>query len=1168
MTAVELLAELESLGVELQPAGDDLRFRAPTGTLTPERRKALARHKHELISLLRRRGLAAPSDPPRLVPATDQRHEPFALTDIQQAFWIGRRTSSDVADVPGHTLLELEIPGLDAEHLRTALRLLVARHDMLRTVVLPDGRQQLLPEVPEFETEVVDLRGAGDPVGRSRAVRERYARRSFASGRWPLMSACLVLLDGSRTRLLLAIDLVIIDAWSLQILIRELLQLHADPSLRLPPLELSFRDWVQYDQAFQRSETYRRDLDYWRGRIPQLPPAPQLPLADGTSARSTATFARHTGRLGADLWNRLKERGRNAGLTPSVVVMAAFAEAIREWSANPSFTLNLAIFNRPPLHPQIQAVVGNFTSNVLVAADRTDGTFRSRAQHLQERLAEALEHLSVSGVRVLREAARMDDRALPPVMPVVFTSLLTESAAGRPLRLHEHGEIVNGLNQPPHVWIDHQVYEDADELISHWDVVEGLFPPGLTAEMFGAFMALLRDLANGEAAWDRPGRVLLPPVHLHVRAAANATEGPLPDQLLPELFTARVPDRAAEPAVITSHEVLSYAEVERRSRAVAHWLRARGVRPGTLVGVVMNKGWEQVVAVLGVLRAGAAYLPIDPALPGRRMRFLLENGRVRLALTQPWADDRVDWPDGIQRMTIARATGNGTAQAEEPAPLTEPVQTQRDLAYVIYTSGSTGQPKGVMIPHRGAVNTIADVNDRFAVAASDRVLALSNLGFDLSVYDVFGPLGAGGALVIPDPDGLQDPAHWIDLMERERVTIWNSVPALMEMLVEYLEGHRRRPAGRLRLVLLSGDWIPLTMPDRIRKHFPDAQVISLGGATEASIWSILHPIEAADPEWRSIPYGRPMRNQRFHVLDHAMEPRPSWAPGHLYIGGEGLADGYWGDEEQTRQRFVRHPRTGERLYDTGDLGLYRPDGTIEFLGRDDFQVKINGHRIELGEIEWALTLHPAVRTAVAGTVEDASGHKRLVAHVVADGATGDADWRVFLRERLPDYMIPTHIVVVEALPLTPVGKVDRRALPVPDALRQTHTTVPPGTETERELVRMWEELLGVNDIGVSDSFFALGGDSLLATRFAARLSSELEVEFPVRTVFDEPTITALATVVDGIRAKGSRATSRPIRRLPRGTADLAATLGVLRDKRGDETAASPSRPSSADDSHG
>ncbi len=321
----------------------------------------------------------------------------------------------------------------------------------------------------------------------------------------------------------------------------------------------------------------------------------------------------------------------------------------------------------------------------------------------------------------------------------------------------------------------------------------------------------------------------------------------------------------------------------------------------------MEKGWEQVASVLGVLASGAAYVPIDAALPKDRLWHLLHHGEVQFVLTQPQFETALEWPETIKRLTVEGSSLSGS----DDQPL-DPVQRPEDLAYVIYTSGSTGLPKGVMIDHRGAVNTILDLNQRFRVNSEDRVLALSSLSFDLSVYDVFGILAAGGAIVIPNAADLRDPAHWADMVARHRVTLWNSVPALMQMLVEYTEGRGQPLARDLRLVFMSGDWIPVALPQQIRALKDDIEIISMGGATEASIWSIIYPIEAVPPSWKSIPYGRPMVNQTFHVLTEALEPCPVWVPGQLFIGGIGLAKGYWRDEEKTRASFIDHPRTGER----------------------------------------------------------------------------------------------------------------------------------------------------------------------------------------------------------------------------------------------------------------
>jgi acyl-coenzyme A synthetase/AMP-(fatty) acid ligase/acyl carrier protein len=425
-----------------------------------------------------------------------------------------------------------------------------------------------------------------------------------------------------------------------------------------------------------------------------------------------------------------------------------------------------------------------------------------------------------------------------------------------------------------------------------------------------------------------------------------------------------------------------------------------------------------------------------------------------------------------------------------------------------------------MIEHRGAANTVADVNRRFGISEADRVLALSSLSFDLSVWDLFGVLGAGGRVVLPDPAASRDPAHWHELVLREGLTVWNSVPALVELYVEHLERHGEPWPGHLRLVMMSGDWIPVGLPARIRGLGSQAGLISMGGATEASIWSIVYPIGEVDPAWKSIPYGRPMTNQTFHVLDDRLDPCPDWVPGQLYIGGAGLARGYWKDEARTRASFFTHPRTGERLYRTGDLGRWLPDGTIEFLGREDLQVKIQGYRVELGEVEAALARHPGVRDAVVAAVGEARGHKRLVAWYVADARQGDvgpADLRTWLEARLPDYMVPLLYVPLEALPLTSNGKVDRKALPSPESSRpvpREDRFAAPRTPAEQRMVRLWETVLRVPRVGVHDELFELGGDSMLALRLLAEIEKDFGRRLPLAAFFQDATVERLAALVE------------------------------------------------------
>jgi amino acid adenylation domain-containing protein len=934
---------------------------------------------------------------PTLTPAPDQRYQPFPLTDIQQAYWIGRNEAFELGNVSTHGYREIEVTGLTVTQVEQAVQRLIDRHEMLRVIVQPDGQQRILSEVPPYKITRLDLRhfSAEQTALQLNEVRNRLSHQILPTDSYPLFDIQAVLLDSNKIRFCVSFDVLIGDAWSFQQLGQELAQLLQNPNLELPPLSLSFRDYVLAERSWRHSVAYQRSVDYWQRRLPALPPAPDLPLAQSPSAISDPHFTRRSGKLDASLWQALKQQASQYQLTPSGLLLAVFAEILAFWSRSPQFTLNLTLFNRLPLHPEVNQIVGDFTSSMLLAIDcSSQDAFTLRAQQIQAQLWQDLDHRYVSGVEVLRQLARRQQQTTQALMPVVFTSILSptgnsssRSSTDLPSNVNWRSEVVYSLSQTSQVYLDHQVAEVNEALIFNWDTIDDLFPSGLLDQMFAAYTHLLEQLANDPTCWNSQP-LLIPFTNL---STPESTETfPQSDRLLHDLFLDRVTLHPDHLALIAPQHRFTYQELADRAHQLAYYLHQQGVSAQNVVAVVMEKGWEQVVAVLGILMAGAVYIPIDPDLPAERRADLLQQTEARYILTQSWLDTTLTWTSSISRLSLDQlllhpSTVWASGESAEPLVSTAMLDgdgqnripqssaTPTDLAYIIYTSGSTGRPKGVMIDHQGAVNTILDINHRFQVGISDRILALSSLSFDLSVYDIFGSLAAGSTLVLPDAKLVKDPSHWAVLIREHQITIWNSVPALMSLLLQSLDSAASLP---FRLVLLSGDWIPLSLPDRIRQCCDDTTVVSLGGATEASIWSIFYPITEVHPTWNSIPYGRPLSNQQVYVLNHALNPCPTWVTGQLYIGGKGLAKGYWRDPDRTNASFIIHPELG-RLYRTGDLGRYLPDGEIEFLGREDFQVKLNGYRIELGEIEAALQQHPAIQAAVV-----ISMNQRLVAYVV------------------------------------------------------------------------------------------------------------------------------------------------------------------------------------------
>jgi amino acid adenylation domain-containing protein len=988
---------------------------------------------------------------------------------------------------------------VDPAALGAALQRVAARHEPLRTrfPATEDGRPvMLLEEVGEIPLATAEA-GSDDAAG---ALVDAFVAEPFDLAAGPVARAMLITIAPDEHVFALAVHHIAADGWSTELLLGEVLAcLAGEP---LPDLPVRYRDFA----AWQRARPTAQDVAYWREQLAGVAPL-ELPTDRPRPPVPTHAGAAHEFSPGPGVLDEVFRLGRKARATPYMVLLAAFAILLGRRARQDDVTIGSPTAGRP--EPELDDLVGCFVNMVAMRVDTSgDPTFVELLARVRATAGHAFAHQELPFERLVTELNVPREVSRSPLFQVVFSMQSYE--ADRPS--------TPSLTVTDDVALSYRVTRFDLELHTAGDgdflavYNTALFTADSIARMGAHFCVLLEGIAADphapissyellteqeraqRALWNDTGADLGPEGCLHVPVEAQA---------------ATAPDH---PAVIHPGGALSHAEVDRRAEHLAAQLIASGVGRGDLVAVVMERGWEQVVAVLGINKAGAAYLPVDADLPERRRHELVERGGCTVAVTQPALHARLTWPDGL---TIRPVTAeSGSSAPDCPA---EP----DDLAYVIFTSGSTGTPKGVMIEHRAALNTVRDITARFRVGPEDRVFALSALSFDLSVYDVYGTLAAGAALVMGGPAEDKDPAAWARTVADRRITVWNSVPALVELLVEHAE-REGADLTSLRLVMMSGDWIPPTLPDRIRALAPDAEVVSLGGATEASIWSIFHPIGDVDPSWTSIPYGRPLANQRFHVLDRGMCDVPVGVPGDLYIGGVGVATGYWKDPERTAAAFVTHPRTGERLYRTGDLGRYGPDGVIEFLGRADAQVKIRGYRIELGEIEAHLTRHPEVAECVV-TTHGTGTAAQLAAYVVAGpGHVPDpARLRSHLAAALPAYMVPTSFVPLPRLPLTANGKVDRARLPAPEAPVGRETgRVPPRTGPERAVHAVWADVLDLADpgidLGIDDDFFELGGHSLLAIKVVERLRRAAPggTAIAVMDLFTHPTIRRLAAVLD------------------------------------------------------
>ncbi|MFF0570452.1 amino acid adenylation domain-containing protein [Streptomyces sp. NPDC004041] len=1059
---------------------------------------------------------------PVLVPDPDRAHEPFPLTDVQAAYHTGRDPRFTLGGVGTWHYTEFDGTDVDLDRLEGAWNTLVRRHGMLRAVV-EDGHQRVLPEAAALRIPIVDVPD-GDAAQALAGLRARLSQQVRDPARWPLFAVEAVRYrtagDTSevRTRVGIGLDYLVLDALSITTLYAELNALYADPDHELPPVDVTFRDYLTGRSA--DPEATERARTHWRARLAELPPPPALPFARDPATLEAPVFTRRRLNLPAEEWQAVKRDAARHGLTPSTVLLALYAEVLAAWSGTEALTVTLTLFNRRDVHPHIHRVLGDFTS-LSLAGHRRDGlSWLAAAVALQRRQAEDLDHADVPIDWLLREFGRRTG-TVDAAAPVVFTSAvgvgdatLAEPGTGFPAK-------VWGISQSPQVCLDNQVTEESGDLVVTWDAVEELFPDGMLDAMFGAYERLLRYAVAGE--WETPLPDLLPASQYERREAAarEAALDPVVPRPLHEAFFARASSAPDRPALVTTAgEEVTYGALADQALRVAAALGDEDVRPGDLVAVTLPKGPEQIAAVLGVLAAGASYVPLGLEQPATRLDRVRATAAFRVVVGS-WPASGAVGPHPLS-----------FAETQKNQPLPAPYETSpQALAYVIFTSGSTGEPKGVEITHAAAWNTIADINARHGITADDRVFALSAMDFDLSVYDVFGLLAAGGSLLLPTEDQRREPARWPGLIDRYGVTLWNTVPALLDLLLDADEQEGGEGSGRisrLRTALISGDWIGLDLPARLRaRTSPPCAFVAMGGATEAAIWSNTLTVTEPDPRWVSIPYGRPLTGQRYRVVDRAGRDCPDWTPGELWIGGEGLARGYLADPARTAEKFVE--QDGRRWYRTGDLGRFRGDGLLEFLGRLDSQLKIAGHRIEAGEIEAALESHPDVARAAVVAVGDRTA-KRLAAFVVpneaepygdcpgaaeADAIVRKADLTeslfALLAERVPVYAIPSRIQLLPALPLTANGKVDRPALvtlSVPEMVNAG--AQPPVGETETVLAGLWSENLPHWTPDRNTNFFTAGGDSLTALRLLTSIERRLGVTVPVRRFFAAPTVAALA----------------------------------------------------------
>ncbi|MBZ4418506.1 non-ribosomal peptide synthetase/type I polyketide synthase [Myxococcus sp. RHSTA-1-4] len=1069
-------------------------------------------------------GLELPS-----LPAPNAVEQTLPLTEAQRQLWILSRTNEG-GSIAYNLSMSLRLEGdLRADVLRRALQHVVDRHEALRIRIGEDGeRQHVLPTL-SVDLPVLDL-SALSPPARAASLSGWYSRESataFDLHRGPLLRAHLLKLDAREHLLVLSTHHVVVDGWSLGVVLQEVAAAYsalvdgASPSL---PSVKQFGDYVRWLRSLESTEELAAHERYWLEQRVERLPAIELPIDHPRPAARRFRGARETVRLDRAFSLALRELGQRQQATPFMLLLSAYSLFLHRLTGQEDVLVGIPTAGRGL--EGSEGLVG-YCSHLLPIAShaRGDESFPEYFRTLKQVLLSAYEHQDYPFARLLNRLELPRTASHTPLISVTFN-------LERPLTVRGMGGLKAGFHPQPVAFaafdLSLNVLDVEDGLVLDFDYNTDLFEPASVARFARGFRALLRGLvADPQRALHRLPVLTDEERHQFLVTWNQQHLVAYPkERLTHQLFEQQAAARPGKPAVEFEGRHLTYADLNQQANQLAHHLRALGVGPGVLVGALLDRTPEMLVTLLAILKSGGAYVPLDPANPEERLRFLVEDSRVAVVVTQTALSERLP-AGGAKVVCLDRDTASLAAR---PVENLENLADASTPAYVIYTSGSTGEPKGVAVGHGAFVVHCQDVIPRYRHTEHDRILQFASFSFDASLEQILPTFMAGATLVLRGPR-VWTPEEMARHLVEDRLTVVNFPTAYWQQLTQrWAEAPPDFSTHCLRLVIVGGDTVLAGVLEQWQRGpLGSVRLLNAYGPTEtvitATTYEVPAPSSGQKPPAR-IPIGRPLSNRAFYVLDRHGGPVPIGVAGELHIGGELLALGYLHRPELSAQRFVADPFSDAptaRLYKTGDVVRYLPDGTLEFLGRTDHQVKVRGFRIELGEIESALSRHPALREVVVTVrqepVDGGGGtDKRLVAYAVpvTPGSVTPAGLRQFLLETLPGYMVPAFFVLLDALPLTPSGKLDRQALPAPDpaASATLRPFVAPRTPTEQTLAEAWMKALRVPRVGIHDDFFELGGDSLLATQVASRLRDTLQVEVPLERLFKATTIAGLAEHVD------------------------------------------------------
>ena len=1078
--------------------------------------------KHELFALLlKKKGLRIPPD--ETIPRNEE-SGPTKASFAQQRIWFLDQLEGGlpVYNVPGAYRLRGH---LNVEALQQGLVELVQRHDSLRTTfeMQNDELVQIVRSNPNVNHTLVDLQHLPANQREAEVLRQasEEARKPFDLTVGPLLRVCLYQLGVEDYLLLIVVHHSISDAWSLSVLFGELSSLYeanvTGKPTDLPKLSRQYTDFAAWQRKRLRGDVLQAKLDYWTEHLSGASDALELPTDHPRSPLQSLTGAKASLPIPKETCEGLKALSDREGVTLFMTLLTVYKILLHRYTMQDDIVIGAPIANRT--RPEMEGMIGCFV-NTLVLRTSLSGnpTFRELLGRVRKTALKAYEHQDLPFEKLVEAVQPQRTLNRNPIFQVMFQLVNTPQVVMTLPDVEASAvEIDSGTSR---FEFSLSMIEDKNGLCANVEYCSDYFEPATIQRMLRHFEHLLQVVVARPS--DRIEALeILPDEERHrLLLEWNETRADVPHNTFHDLFETQVARSPDAVAATYEDQQLTYRELNTRADRLACCLKKRDVRTDVPVGIYLNRSLDILVAMLGILKAGGAYVPLDPVYPQERLTFMIQDSGMTTLVTTRSVQPTLSLPEKVKPFYIDEDWSESIPGDDNQPSETSP----NDLAYVIYTSGSTGKPKGVEIPHRALVNFLCSMSKEPGFAYGETLLAVTTLSFDIAGLELLLPLCHGGRVALVGRDVAADGRRLIEALEESNATLMQATPATWRLLLDV--GWTGNPELK---ILCGGEALPADLVGPLLERC--TELWNMYGPTEATIWSTLSRVRSAHD---SVSIGRPIQNTTIYILDRHQQPVPVGIPGELYIGGMGLARGYRNRADLTAERFVPNPFTDEpnaRIYRTGDQGMFFSDGNIRFLGRMDDQVKIRGFRIELGEVETALHKHPALQDAVASVQEDAAGLKQIVAYVVPSNTQVPSmkDLRSFLSKTLPNYMLPSIITTLDTIPLTPNGKVDRKALPIPERQEEDNDQyVAPQDDLQLQLTKLWENILSTAPIGVKDNFFEIGGHSLLAAQLFARIEKDMGVNIPLATLFHAPTVEQLAELLRSDNWKPSWASLVPI----------------------------------------